>query len=179
MTRSVAVEPRERTEGRKKFFHAMFTTALEGGIGYWSIAEEYHWILPAPEGQPPTYAEDLDNFHARISSTESDWGVEAAYQPNTMNGEIHPNFTPGSHMLRIVPDEILTIDIDVIERGWKLFMDRVLIAARAEDPSMECSRHYFRQAIIAYLTDGEEGDYDADIADLVVQYGLFGEIVYA
>lgn len=185
MTRSITKEEAKRSEGRKQFFHGMFTTAMEGGIGYWSYAEEYHWSKKtdwATKGVPTLGIRDendLDNFYARVTNTEDDWGVEAAYQPGRENGDVHPNFTGDSHMIRIVPDEVLTIDIDVIERGWELFMDAVLEAAKAEDPEMPCSRTYFRQAIVAYLTDNEDGDYDADVADIVVQMGLFGEIVYA
>jgi hypothetical protein len=187
MTRSVAVEPRERTEGRKKFFHALFITALEGGIGYWSCAEEYHWSKPENytkiiDGLPfhgSHQVENLDHFYARISSNENDWGVEAAYQPHSIGAKAHPAFHVSQRMQVIAPDEVLTIDIDVIERGWELFMDAVLEATKAESSVMPCSCKYFRQAIIAYLTDGEEGDYDATVADFVVQFGLFGEVVYA
>lgn len=183
MTRSVQIDQRQRSEGRKKFFHMMFTTALEGGIGYWSECDQYHWsksVQPWESKVPGGVMEDdLDNFHATIYNNEDDWGVEAAYQPNTVGADIHPNFTPDSHMIHIVKDDQLSIDIDVIERGWELFMDAVIEATKSEDPGMSCSRKYFRQAIIQYLTDGQEGDSDADVADIVVQMGLFGEIVYA
>lgn len=177
MTRSVQVEKQERSEERKKFFHMMFTTAMEGGIGYWSVCDGYHWAIHDPDDK--VTQDDLDNFHATIYNSEDDWGVEAAYQPNTVGADIHPNFEPGSHMIHIVHDDLLSIDIDVMERGWELFMDAVIEATKSEDPKMSCSRKYFRQAIIQYLTDGQEGDSDADVADIVVQMGLFGEIVYA
>ena len=185
MTRSIAIEPKQRTEGRKKFLHLMFTTAMEGGIGYWSEAHEYKWSKhPDPEKvaiaavNPNVMEEDLDNFYARICNNEDDWGVEAAYQPNTENGDIHPSFTPDSHMIRIVPDEILTIDIDVMEKGWNLFLDAVIAATKSEDPDAPYSSKYYRRAVIQWLTDGEDGDSDANVADIVVQLGLFGEGIY-
>ena len=42
-----------KTDLRKQFLFDVFVTALEGGIGYWSVAEEYHWKKDG---------EDLDGF---------------------------------------------------------------------------------------------------------------------
>ncbi len=168
---SAPVKSVEMTEQRKRFLHMMFTTAIEGGIGYWSVVDTYKWWKD-PEG-----VEDLDDFYAVIDSNEDDWGVEAAYQPN-MSGMPHPVFKVEEHMITIEEHMPLRIDRQVIERGWNLFMDKVIEAAKSEDPDAPCSRRYFRQAVIQYLTDCEDGDSDADVADLVVQYGLFGEHVY-
>jgi hypothetical protein len=142
----------------------MFTTALEGGIGYWSECHTYHWIKPSTESEP-----DLDGFHADISSNDEDgnWGVDKAWQ--SRHGEFIMDCGAGE----------LTVDIDVMERGMNLFVDKVIAAAKSEDPSAPFSRTYFRQAVVQWLTDTEYGDSDADVADLVVQLGLFGEVVYA
>lgn len=43
----------------------LFTTALEGGIGYWSSASAYHWSND--DGTP-----DLDGFYAEIEDDEAD-----------------------------------------------------------------------------------------------------------
>ncbi len=40
--------------------HALFTTALEGGIGYWSECEKYHWSTDGGD------TEDLRGFYAII-----------------------------------------------------------------------------------------------------------------
>jgi hypothetical protein len=179
MTRSTVVEPKQRTEGRKRFFHYMFITALEGGIGYWSEVDIYHWHIKDDPSVAGSLADDIDNFYASIVSNVGDWGVEAAYQPGTNPMLVHKIFAANSEMKAISGDTSLRIDIDVIERGWNLFMNKVLAAVRSEDHKAPFSRKYFRQAIIQYLTDMEEGDSDADVADLVVQLGLFGEHVYA
>ena len=47
----------------KQTLHGLFTTALEGGIGYWSVASAYHWRLPNGE-------DDLDGFYADVEETE-------------------------------------------------------------------------------------------------------------
>lgn len=38
---------------------------------------------------------------------------------------------------------------------------------------------YWRTFLEAYRTNGEDGDYDAIVADWIVQAGIFGEIVYS
>jgi hypothetical protein len=48
----------------------IFVTALEGGIGYWSAATEYHW---AKQGDHDLRAEeDLEGFYAVILDVEDD-----------------------------------------------------------------------------------------------------------
>lgn len=37
---------------------------------------------------------------------------------------------------------------------------------------------YWRQFLLADRTNGDDGDYDAIVADWIVQAGIFGEIVY-
>ena len=54
---------------RKKILHYLFTTALEGGIGYWSRCSAYHWSQKAPDGE---LIEDLDGFYAVIEETENE-----------------------------------------------------------------------------------------------------------
>lgn len=47
----------------------IFVTALEGGIGYWSVATKYKiWQQPVVKGQE---VEDLDGFFATINDIES------------------------------------------------------------------------------------------------------------
>lgn len=152
----------QMTEARKRFFHYMFTTAIEGGINSWAAVEEYQWWKPDQSG-----VEDLDNFYAILESSEDDWGVGRAYiseQRATMD---------------ITETQSLRLDLHVMQRGWRLFVEKVMAAVDSEDPEAPFSRAYFRLAIVQYLTDLQDGDSDADVADLVVQLGLFGEHVYS
>ena len=48
----------------RQTLHYLFTTALEGGIGYWSVCTKYHWRL-LPSGEY-----DLDGFFATVEETE-------------------------------------------------------------------------------------------------------------
>jgi hypothetical protein len=52
---------------RKEFLHGVFTTALEGGIGYWSQASKYRWSQ-GDEAQ----TEDLDGFIAVVHPLNDD-----------------------------------------------------------------------------------------------------------
>lgn len=139
---------RQRSEARKQFLHMVFTTALEGGIGYWSAATAYHWSNGG-DGYDP----DLDGFYARIVSNddESGWGVKG-----------------------LADDAELTIDADVIARG----LSRLRKRQREHTLTSLSGALYCQQWMKADRTNGEEGDFDAEMADQVVQLGLFDEVVY-
>lgn len=150
------------SDKRKGFFHYLFTTAIEGGINEWATVDEYQWWQQGHSGEA-----DIDGFYAIIDSSEGDWGVEQAFIAET------------GKLQYITHAQDLRVDIDVINRGWYLFMDKVLASTKSEDPSQDFSNPYFRQAIVQYLTDMEDGDSDSTVADLVVQLGLFSEHVYS
>ncbi len=119
-----------RARVSKETLFNVFVTALEGGIGYWSVCTKYRWALP--DG-----SEDLDGFHAVIEETES------------------REDTPPVHR----------IDAKVIVRGLKHFA------------TPGSGYNDVRAACLALLA-GEDADYDAVVADCIVQAGLFGEVVY-
>lgn len=62
------------------------------------------------------------------------------------------------------------VDVDVVAKGIG-----VLTGARTGD---RWKGTYWQQFVAANRTNGDQGDYDADIADQIVQAGLFGEVVY-
>ncbi|ASR77188.1 hypothetical protein KIV66_gp81 [Mycobacterium phage MyraDee] len=143
-----------RTADRQQFLFDVFVTALEGGIGYWSVASEYHIWKPGPG-----HVEDIEGFFAVVSDAEAD----------DDEGDFHD----------------LRIDANVIARGIGLFERYALgkidslgteVAEHAIEPVGE--NHYWRQFLLANRTNGDDGDYDADVADIIVQFGLFGEAVY-
>lgn len=41
-----------------------------------------------------------------------------------------------------------------------------------------CGPGYWKQFLLANRTNGAEGDYDADVADNILQAGLFNEVIY-
>jgi len=124
------------TRERKQLLCDIFTTALEGGIGYWSAAEEYHWRLDVPDETPFDESQDLDGFYAVIEDLE--------------DGKVY------------------RIDADVIRMGIGYIADGIAQV-----------RSDIRATVLLLdRTNGEEGDYDAETADCIVQAGLFGEVVY-
>jgi hypothetical protein len=64
----------------------LFTTALEGGIGYWSECEAYHWMIgpPADDVERPSEP-DLAGFYARIREIDYDLDMEI---PRTINRDV-------------------------------------------------------------------------------------------
>lgn len=116
---------------RDQYMLDIFTTALEGGIGYWSVAKSYHW---SKDGQ-----DDHQGFRAEIVETDDD-GDET-----------------GTHV----------IDRAVIVKGYGLAAGkyRRLVNWSTEAPPL-------------VITSDTDWDYDAGDADVIVQLGLFGEVIY-
>ena len=153
--------------GRKTFLHTMFTTAMEGGIGYWSECSSYRWIKPEfadARGYDESHA-DIDDFRAIIVPSEDEgcWGVWVG------NRDVAP----------------LTIDLTVMQRGAQRFLlyCHGMVDSQG-NPVPPCEQkplrddHYWRQWLVQEATNGAEGDSDAEVADQIVQWGLFGKGVY-
>lgn len=120
-----------------ELLHDMFTTALEGGIGYWSAATSYRQTNP--DGSP-----DLAGFYADIVDAPDSYDFEP-----------------------------VRVDRDTIARGFLRIMD----------PEAKFgSRHRLAalfHARAAGLTDEQVYiDFDAEDADVIVQLGVFGQLVY-
>lgn len=152
---------------RKKFLHMMFTAALEGGIGYWSECVSYRWRKPEfadADGYSEDY-EDIDRFQAVIAPPREEgcWGA----------------FTDERDHLH------LSIDLEVMQRGAQRFLlyCHGLVDSQGQ-PVPPCEQkplrddHYWRQWLVQEATNGAEGDSDAEVADQIVQWGLFGKGVY-
>jgi hypothetical protein len=63
---------KELLELRKQFIFDIFITALEGGIDYWAVVEEYHHSKEDKE--------DLEGFFAKVSDCEG----EEAFPDNSI-----------------------------------------------------------------------------------------------
>ena len=157
------------TTGRKAFLHGVFTTALEGGIGYWSECSDYHWC-----NDDDTDA--LDGFYAvihppydRFADEQMGWGIFADKE----SGDTPEDLAP------------LRIDLNVMAHGAKLmnwFVQGLIDGDGKQVPLDQIKPwrddHYYWQYVQAYNSNGQDGDYDAGVADMVVQFGLFGSVVY-
>jgi hypothetical protein len=111
-----------------------FTTALEGGIGYWSVCSRYRWYV-GPDADLDKQAKD---FIAVIIETEDD--DEPTY----------------------------VIDRTVIARG-----------IRKAHEHGGWNDYHARGIRNLQFGKYDEADYDSDTADIIVQFGLFGEQRYA
>jgi hypothetical protein len=63
--------------------------------------------------------------------------------------------------------EVLQVTLDTMAHGWTLFAQQY-----ASVPGD------WAEAIKANRTNSEDGDFDAQVADMVLQLGLFGEVIY-
>lgn len=122
-----------RSPERVQFLSDVLTTAVEGGINYWSYVSEYK-----PFGNPPTvYVHEMAE-----------------------DGEAHEE-----------TDAKFFIGINEIARAIRTIQN---------NPAKFRFAHqgYWLQFWEANRTNGEDGDYDAGIADCIVQVACFGEVVY-
>jgi len=62
------------------------------------------------------------------------------------------------------PEDKFTINLDVVAKGLGILRKR-----NAERDS---------ELLLANRTNGDEGDFDAEDADKIIQFGLFNELVY-
>lgn len=113
---------------REEFLDDIIITAIEGGIGYWSVCHSYKW-----ENQPEVTA---------VIQEFDEWDNEP------------------------IGDKI-TVNRDLIRKGLK-----EIIAG-------ESNCHPNGVKVIAGATaTNDGGEIDADLADVIVQVGCFGNIVY-
>lgn len=156
---------------RKQFLFNVFVTALEGGIGYWSLATRYHIWKDGEEG-----VEDVDNFQAIVHEITDEDDEDTIHKPDRwgiLDGDYYRAFP-------------LVIDAKVIEKGVKLFDWYVqgIVDEHGKQVPLDQIKpfprdHYFWQFVEANRTNGDSGDYDSSVADCIVQMALFGEVRYA
>lgn len=154
----------KRSDDRKKFLLGVFNTAIEGGINYWATIDDYHWTN-ATGDQNVFDHEDLDGFFATVyelaeGNTED---VETIELEDRLG---YP------YLVKAKPHRI---NIDVVARGVRLFTDMV----KGKDGGEKLPySDYWWQFVEANDTNGVKGDYDAIVADQIVQFGLFGKTIY-
>lgn len=126
----------ETTERDQAYFD-IFVTALEGGIGYWSVCHEYHWQLAGAEGSV-SETSDILGFYAEVKDSE---------EPS-----------------------VFRVDRDVIAKGVRLFIGWAKDGLR--------DGYIKRAAVDLDWANWDDLDVDAEIADMIVQFGLFDKVVY-
>ncbi len=107
---------------REQYLDDILTTAVEGGIGYWSVGRNYVW---SDDG--PTSVEIREDG-------EDIWH---------------------------------TVDRSTIRKGMKILLSG---ATSVHESYLQTLRQANR--------DNDAGDIDAEIADMIVQVGVLGDVVY-
>lgn len=136
---------------RDEFYFSIFVTALEGGIGYWSKAEKYHWALDKDKREV-TGNEDLKGFYADV--------IDFVEHDDPEEWEDREK-TPRLHIDR----SVIVKGINALARGT---------ATWGGQPLSDKGKARYAKL----LADLEGGDVDSDLADNIVQAGLFGDVRY-
>jgi hypothetical protein len=143
-----AVTSNSLDAGQRDFLASVITTAVEGGIGYWSFAEDYRWFFP---GIPSS---DLAGYRGGTAEPGPD-GTANAYMTLHPNDDDESDFKPK------------TIEVEDIMRALNtLMVNESLVNTQLR-----------RTILRAWFTE-DAGDIDADCADVLVQIAMFGKVVY-
>jgi len=131
-----------RSAERTQFIHDIMITALEGGVGYWSVADD---IVRHPND---------DLWYEQYTLYCSEGGKEALECGNGVDSVCK------GHR---VDSELIARGLGRINRGSR---DALQLAIGSMVSIMKASE------------ENEGGDIDADYADIIVQVGIFGKVVY-
>jgi hypothetical protein len=92
---------------------SIFTTAMEGGIGYWAIADEYKWMYLYNDD---TYTETIslgdDMVLAVLSDTEDDHFKDEKLTPAKIRAGVKLLIEKYPHMYQIIDDNEFHVDAD-------------------------------------------------------------------
>lgn len=141
----------------------MVSCALEGGISYWAIADEYKWC-GVNRDNTGWFSKEEQLANLDTDGTANAWAL-------VMDQEEY-------YELSNTPDERVWLRIDktIITRGIEVMIEQGYFATSYDTNLGWIQDHSRLWASI--LSDGDDGDYDAADADTIVQFGLFGKLVY-
>jgi hypothetical protein len=141
-----------KSDARVQFLHDVMITALEGGVGYWSVADQIirHENDDLWYERYTLYCLDPDD---PTGKTAGECGLSTREKPvEVCQGHL--------------------IDPDAIARGMGL-------ATRPEAASDEIGWAYTGRAhVIGANRANDAGDIDAGDADCIVQLAAFGQVIY-
>lgn len=138
-----------RTSKRADFLAGILTTAVEGGVNHWATIEDYRWYFPDLEGG--TAAPGPDNS-------------ANAYAVLVESEQLESDGDDADRQV---------VTLDTIATGLAILRTEIGAADRLVGADA------VTRLMIADLSDGQSGDYDSVVADLVLQCGLFGGGRYA
>lgn len=147
-----------RSAERADFLASIAVTAAEGGIGYWSmIVSEYRWAFPEMKQRETDEAVEV----ADVTYTIAEFGDEGVTDES-------PRFE---------------ITLDTIARGLRLIREAKVLDAETESwRGLQTSVKFLsigtRKAIMAAEREGDAGEIDSSLADVIVQVATLGEVRY-
>jgi hypothetical protein len=153
-------------ETRTELLHTLFVAAVEGGINYWAQCSDYRWATDESGRK-----EDFEGFSVLLHPIpgETEWGVFSGDQDK----------------------KPVIVNKEVMDRGltrlgeWAFTDARNCVGAPVLTENTGDFRCWPRRAgehLAEFMAEvqGEkfDVDFDAAVADVVVQLGLFNEVVY-
>lgn len=133
-----------RSEARTRFLRDVMITAIEGGTGYWAMADKVQRSGTAEQRKELAF----DWHYESYVLIEGEDGTDEC-QADGVEGKC------AGHL----------VNADVIERGMGL------LAATKLDPEI-------KRSLLAGIAENDGGEVDALGADVLVQLGVFGTVVY-
>lgn len=168
---------RDRTPERAEFLSDVLTTAVEGGIGYWSSVSDYRWWSPTLDGGSAPHRDGQANAYVVVHCDDE--------LPDTCLNNIDGHWyviTYGRAPYEIHARDCVTCGI---ARGGRLVTvdDIARALGMLRKGPVQGLNEKLRADIIANDhgngdPEGNHQDIDAGLADCIVQVALFGEVVY-
>jgi hypothetical protein len=151
MRKADTVPAMTTTTAKQRVLLDTFTTAMEGGIGYWSRCTSYHWMTG-------DLVEDYESFRATIRVNEDEVDVRDDVERE---------------------GKAVVIDAATIERGFRNLADLTKYpAGSAAGRTARLALALVRSGFSEQSVEDWDDWADADAADMVVQAALFGDVVY-
>lgn len=141
-----------RTAERAQFLADVLTTAVEGGIGYWSRVTAYRWQAP-----------DLGYSDGREGTPEV---ADAEVTILEVEEEGAPEHT---------------VTLDTIAKGLGLIRAAKHDPAASEwyeGTTIPFLGESTRRAVVAADRANDAGEIDSSRADVILQVALFGKVIY-
>lgn len=133
-----------RSEKREQFLADIISTAVEGGIGYWSQCSHYQWVDYSNSG----------NLFGPVGEKDPSKGTCATV--HVLNADESGYVEEG-----------LEITVETVARGLGLI----------KSPEFGVNSRMRGEILVADV-ENDAGMIDSDDADVIVQAGLFGEVIY-
>jgi len=164
----------ETKTDREQFLDDMITTAVEGGIGYWSLTTHYSW---SDDGPTEAFIVDLESPGCDICGedivdTRNEWEQILKAPIDWMTLEEFDIWKKNQQK---------PITIDHLHSPQGHVVNRHVIERALVEMSKHSVKHLndeARQRIVLAFNENEGGLLDSLDADSIVQFALFDEVRY-